>query len=299
MSLLRSADKIEAILASRDPIAHMLVRDMIEVGRTFVNRLKNYSGDGTTFSVIIQEALAGQDTSATELAGICATNATTISRWARGASPHELARVEAVKRLREFLEANLERLAWVENNRDPVEVESKIATREEALRRASCWHKSALRIGFTNGCFDLLHVGHIHLLTRARAECDRLIVGLNTDVSIRRLVARKEKPEGRPIQSETDRAKLVGCLGVVDLVVLFPEERSADIEDDTPTQLIRGIKPDVLVKGADYREDEIVGADIVKTWGGRVERVPFLEGYSTTTTIDRIRVSSATVEPVS
>jgi D-beta-D-heptose 7-phosphate kinase/D-beta-D-heptose 1-phosphate adenosyltransferase len=138
------------------------------------------------------------------------------------------------------------------------------------------WRKQDLRIGFTNGCFDILHPGHVRLLTAARATCDRLIVGLNSDASVRRL-----KGEGRPVQSERARSEVLAALEAVDLVVLF--------EEDTPIQLITQIRPDVLVKGADYTREQVVGHEIVEAYGGEVRLVDILPGFSTTSLVDRAR----------
>ena len=132
---------------------------------------------------------------------------------------------------------------------------------------------------FTNGVFDLLHGGHITLLETARAEGAALVVAVNTDASVRRLV----KGPDRPIVPQEERARLVAALACVDCVVLFDE--------DTPLALIRRLKPDVLVKGADYARDQIVGADDVEAWGGRVVRVPLVPGRSTTDLLTRIRRS--------
>ena len=130
---------------------------------------------------------------------------------------------------------------------------------------------------FTNGCFDLLHLGHVAYLERARALGDVLVVGVNTDASVRRL----EKGAGRPYVGEEDRVRLVGALEVVDAACLFDE--------DTPAELISELVPDVLVKGADYRLDEVVGREVVEAAGGRVELVELLEGRSTTALANRIR----------
>jgi len=142
------------------------------------------------------------------------------------------------------------------------------------------WRRQGLTVGFTNGCFDLLHPGHIAILRGAASHCDRLIVGLNADSSVSRL-----KGSSRPIQSEADRAAVLGAIDCVDLVVIF--------EEDTPLRLIEAVKPDVLVKGADYAESQIVGTDIVHGTGGRVERIELVSGHSTTDLIRR-----ATREPV-
>ena len=145
-----------------------------------------------------------------------------------------------------------------------------------AAEMANAWRLAGERVVFTNGCFDLVHTGHIELLTSAAAEGDRLIVGLNSDASVKRL-----KGPTRPIQTEMDRARIVGALRAVDLVVLFDE--------DTPLALIDAICPDVLVKGADYTEDKVVGGDLVKSRGGRVALVPLVVGRSSTTIVERMR----------
>jgi D-beta-D-heptose 7-phosphate kinase/D-beta-D-heptose 1-phosphate adenosyltransferase len=132
----------------------------------------------------------------------------------------------------------------------------------------SLWKQVGLTVGFTNGCFDLLHPGHIKLLQEAAQQCDRLIVGLNSDASVRRL-----KGHSRPVQSANDRAAVLGALEAVSLVVVFDE--------DTPRDLISNLAPDVLVKGADYSIDEIVGADTVLSAGGRVLTVDLVPGRST------------------
>ncbi|HEY2807002.1 MAG TPA: D-glycero-beta-D-manno-heptose 1-phosphate adenylyltransferase [Gemmatimonadales bacterium] len=130
---------------------------------------------------------------------------------------------------------------------------------------------------FTNGVFDILHRGHVAYLARARAAGDALIVGLNTDASVRRL----GKGDGRPLNREQDRAFVLAGLASVDAVVLFDEA--------TPAELIAALEPDVLAKGADYAESEIVGAELVKARGGKVIRVPLEEGYSTTRMVQTIK----------
>jgi D-beta-D-heptose 7-phosphate kinase/D-beta-D-heptose 1-phosphate adenosyltransferase len=142
------------------------------------------------------------------------------------------------------------------------------------------WRKQDLRIGFTNGCFDILHPGHVKVLTAARGACDRLIVGLNSDASVKRL-----KGEGRPVQDERARAEVLAALEAVDLVVIF--------EEDTPIDLISRIKPSVLVKGGDYTRDQVVGHQVVQANGGEVLLVDILEGFSTTSLVKRAREGKA------
>jgi D-beta-D-heptose 7-phosphate kinase / D-beta-D-heptose 1-phosphate adenosyltransferase len=145
---------------------------------------------------------------------------------------------------------------------------------EEAVRRREEWRKRGLKVGFTNGCYDLLHPGHISLLKSAAAECDRLIVAINSDASVRRL-----KGPTRPVQDERSRACVLGALSAVDLVVIFDE--------DTPAETIAALQPDLLVKGADWAMEQVVGADTVRAAGGRVLLVPLAAGHSTTSLVRR------------
>ena len=147
---------------------------------------------------------------------------------------------------------------------------------EETVER---WRGEGETIGFTNGCFDLLHAGHVNYLDWARRHCDRLVVGLNTDASVRTL-----KGPDRPVNSQAARAAVLAGLTAVDAIVLF--------DDDTPLELITALRPEVLVKGSDYAEGDIVGAPEVRGWGGRVLRAPLLEGYSTTEVLGRLGPTS-------
>jgi D-beta-D-heptose 7-phosphate kinase / D-beta-D-heptose 1-phosphate adenosyltransferase len=144
----------------------------------------------------------------------------------------------------------------------------------------AAWRKQGLRIGFTNGCFDILHPGHVKVLTAARGACDRLIVGLNSDASVKRL-----KGEGRPVQNESARAEVLAALEAVDLVAVF--------EEDTPLKLITAIRPSVLVKGGDYTRETVVGHEIVEAHGGEVVLVDILPGHSTTSLVSRARGGKA------
>ena len=147
--------------------------------------------------------------------------------------------------------------------------------------RLDVWRKQGLRIGFTNGCFDILHPGHVKLMAQSRAACDRLVVGLNSDAS----VARLKGPE-RPVQKVQARAEVLAALEAVDLVVVF--------EDDTPRELISRVRPSVLVKGADYTREQVVGHDIVESYGGEVLLVDLLPGHSTTDIVKRSRSTAKT-----
>lgn len=148
-------------------------------------------------------------------------------------------------------------------------IKNKIVPLSTFHSQLSTFHSQGLRVVFTNGCFDILHRGHVEYLSKAADKGDVLVVGLNTDASVKRL-----KGEGRPVNNQEARALVLASLGFVDAVVLFDE--------DTPYELIKAVRPDVLVKGADYKPEEIVGYDIVTSYGGSVETVPLVEGYSTT-----------------
>jgi len=141
------------------------------------------------------------------------------------------------------------------------------------------WRRQGVRIGFTNGCFDLLHPGHIKVLTAARGLCDRLIVGLNSDASVRRL-----KGEGRPVQEAHARAEVLAALEAVDLVIVF--------EQDTPLELLKRVRPKVLIKGGDYRLDQVVGREQVEADGGEVVLVDLVPGFSTTELVKRSRTAT-------
>ncbi|MCH8181560.1 MAG: D-glycero-beta-D-manno-heptose-7-phosphate kinase [Proteobacteria bacterium] len=166
-------------------------------------------------------------------------------------------------------------LAEALHSADVLASDAKVKTRAPALDIIQRWRARGDRIGFTNGCFDLVHAGHVSLLAQAKAACDRLVVGLNSDESVQRL-----KGEGRPLQPEASRSLVLASLSGVDLVVVFAE--------DTPQALIEAIRPDVLVKGADYSVDDVVGADIVQGYGGKVLLAEIMPGHSTTDTIARM-----------
>ena len=160
-----------------------------------------------------------------------------------------------------------------------VGAEDKILSRDRLLVRAQEWRASGQKLVFTNGCFDLLHVGHVTLLEQCRAFGDKLIIAINTDASVQRL-----KGPNRPLVKDTDRARVLAALAAIDAVVMF--------DDDTPLALIEAVKPDVLVKGGDYSEETVVGAEAVRQHGGRVEIVPTVEGFSTTAIVNRMAGSN-------
>jgi rfaE bifunctional protein nucleotidyltransferase chain/domain len=155
-------------------------------------------------------------------------------------------------------------------------VTGKLKTLDELISVAALARSSGKIVVFTNGCFDLLHRGHVHVLREAKAAGDLLIVAINSDRSVRAI-----KGPARPVISETDRLELIAAMEMVEYVILFDEL--------DPSKLIAAIKPDVLAKGGDWGADEVVGAEIVERNGGRVVRVPYLKGYSTSEIIERIR----------
>jgi D-glycero-beta-D-manno-heptose 1-phosphate adenylyltransferase len=152
----------------------------------------------------------------------------------------------------------------------------KIRETAEAKKKVAEWKAKGQRVVFTNGCFDILHLGHVDYLEKARNLGDRLIIGLNTDSSVSRF-----KGPQRPIQDQKSRARILSSLQFVDMVVLFDE--------DTPKELISTLVPDVLVKGSDYLAENIVGADVVKKAGGEVRTIDLVTGYSTSKVVEKIR----------
>jgi D-beta-D-heptose 7-phosphate kinase / D-beta-D-heptose 1-phosphate adenosyltransferase len=155
-------------------------------------------------------------------------------------------------------------------------LQNKIMSRDDAIVLARTWRKNGFKVGFTNGCFDILHVGHLAILSFSRQNCGRLIVAVNSDASVKRL-----KEPGRPINSENDRAMVLAALSVVDAVVIFDE--------DTPLEMIEQLNPDVLVKGADYSIEQIVGARHVMSYGGKVLTCELIPGKSTTRVVNTLR----------
>jgi D-beta-D-heptose 7-phosphate kinase/D-beta-D-heptose 1-phosphate adenosyltransferase len=161
--------------------------------------------------------------------------------------------------------------------------ETKIANRQRVADETARWRAEGLRVGFTNGCFDILHRGHVAYLAQARAWCDRLVVGLNSDRSVKAL-----KGEGRPVNDQDSRALVLAGLSSVDLLAVFDEE--------TPMELIKAARPDVLIKGADYSVATVVGADFVQSYGGQVRLADLVDGFSTTAAIARMSAAKPASE---
>ena len=167
-------------------------------------------------------------------------------------------------------------LAAALHREEVLAIDSKVMELEPALARIAAWRARGHQVGFTNGCFDILHYGHLHYLAEARDLGERLVIGLNSGASVRRL-----KGPTRPINDELTRTHLLAALQVVDAVVIF--------DQDTPLELIRLVRPDILVKGGDWRPEQIIGSDIVLAQGGKVLSLPFIQGYSTTNIEQKIK----------
>jgi D-beta-D-heptose 7-phosphate kinase/D-beta-D-heptose 1-phosphate adenosyltransferase len=249
----------EAVIVTRSERGLTLVR---EDGPTLhiptrARAVADVSGAGDTFVAALAIMLAGDAT--LDDAAVIANVAAGVSVSKPGTATVDHAELTATLHQRELLT-----------------IDDKIAADlPAALARVASWRAQGLRVGFTNGCFDLIHPGHVRLLQQSRAACDRLVVGLNSDESVRRL-----KGPDRPVQNETARATVMASMASADLVVLF--------EEDTPQRLIEAIRPDMLIKGADYRIDQVVGGAFVQQHGGRVVLIDLEEGHSTTNTIRRI-----------
>lgn len=172
---------------------------------------------------------------------------------------------------------SLNELCQQEEHSQTLAKSTKIYDVKSALETIQSWKTQGDLVGFTNGCFDILHQGHLSLLSQARAKCDRLIVAVNSDTSVKRL-----KGTSRPVQDEETRSAVLAALQDVDMVIIF--------EEDTPYELIEKCEPDLLVKGADYKVSEVVGANLVQSRGGKVVLIDILDGYSTTKVIEKMHV---------
>lgn len=256
---LRERAKVEAVVLTRGADG-MTIFDPGEVegavthAPTVASQVFDVSGAGDTVVAALALALA------------CGASVTTAARIGNAAAGIAVSkRGTAVVRAEELSVA----LGGAKTGNDP-----KIVSNGAASTIVADWQAKGLKVGLTNGCFDLLHPGHVELLKRSRAECDRLVVALNTDASVRRL-----KGDARPVQNEHARSVVMAAIDSVDLVTLFDE--------DTPLPLISLLRPDYLIKGADYTLATVVGADLVRAYGGKVILVPLEKGHSTTSIIAR------------
>ena len=252
---LLAETEAEHVLLTRGPAGMMLVSAAGAVSRipAVAREVYDVSGAGDTVAAVLAAAFGSGASllDAVELANIAAGIVVGKAGTAV-VEPHEL--IHEVR------------------NRSAIGTSDKVLQRDEAVELAGTWRSKGLAIGFTNGCFDLLHPGHLRLLETARASCDRLLVGLNSDQSVKRL-----KGPARPIQSQLARALVLASLNYVDAVVIFDE--------DTPEELIRALRPNVLVKGGEYRPEKVVGADLLADWGGKLLLVDMMPGWSTTATV--------------
>jgi D-beta-D-heptose 7-phosphate kinase/D-beta-D-heptose 1-phosphate adenosyltransferase len=251
---------VEAILVTRSEEGMTLAAHGVEPVHipAFAVKVRDVSGAGDTVVATVAAMLAmGADL---EAAARAANAAGAVAVGKRGTATASFSELRAML-LPPALRAYEEKIAL-----DPSLLDERLAD----------WRRAGLRIGFTNGCFDLLHPGHLKVLAEARAACDRLVVGLNSDASTRRL-----KGDGRPIQDELSRAQLLAALEAVDLVAIFAE--------DTPVELIRRVRPQVLVKGGDYTKEQVIGRELVEALGGEVLIVETLPERSTTRLVERSR----------
>jgi D-beta-D-heptose 7-phosphate kinase/D-beta-D-heptose 1-phosphate adenosyltransferase len=256
---LRDALGTEAVLVTRSEAGMTLVSDGAPVHvPAYPVRVRDVSGAGDTVVAVVSAMLAMQGDFEAAMRAANAAAAVVVGK--RGTATASVAEL----RTRILPAATLapeEKIVFDWNLLDD---------------HLSDWRKQGLRVGFTNGCFDLLHPGHVKLLAGARAACDRLVVGLNGDASVTRL-----KGAGRPVQPVQARAEVLAALEAVDLVAVFDE--------DTPEKLIVHVKPTVLVKGADYTREQVVGREIVEALGGEIVLIDLVPGHSTSSMVERTR----------
>ena len=256
---LRKALSAQAVLVTRSEAGMTLVHDGASVHvPAYPVRVRDVSGAGDTVVAIIAAMLALRADFESAMRAANAGAAVVVGK--RGTATVSVAELRA-----SILPAST------------LAPEEKIVFDWAMLdEHLGAWKSQGLRVGFTNGCFDLLHPGHVRLLAAARAACDRLVLGLNSDSSVRRL-----KGEGRPVQPVGARAEVLAALEAVDLVVVF--------EEDTPLKLIERVKPTVLVKGGDYTRETVVGYEIVEALGGEIILIDLVPGHSTTAMVERSR----------
>jgi D-beta-D-heptose 7-phosphate kinase/D-beta-D-heptose 1-phosphate adenosyltransferase len=256
---LRRALAVDAVLVTRSEAGMTLVHDGTSVHvPAYPVRVRDVSGAGDTVVAIVAGMLALRADYESAMRAANAGAAVVVGK--RGTATVSVAELRA-------------RILPAATLAPEEKIVFDWAVLDEHL---AVWRKQGLRVGFTNGCFDLLHPGHVRLLAAARAACDRLVLGLNGDGSVRRL-----KGEGRPVQPVVARAEVLAALEAVDLVVVF--------EEDTPLELIERVKPTVLVKGGDYTRETVVGHEIVEALGGAVVLVDLVPGQSTTAMVERSR----------
>jgi len=246
--------KIDAILVTRSQEGMSLIQSSGEVThlKAEAKEVFDVSGAGDTVVAVVASAF-GSGASLSEAAELANIAAGIVVGKVGTAVTHSKDLIQAL------------------HHQELSSTEAKILDVDTAMDRTELWRCKGYKVGFANGFFDLLHPGHLSLLTQAKETCDRLIVGLNGDISVRRI-----KGES-PVQHETARSAILASLEVVDIVVIF--------QDDTPVRLLNILKPDVLIKGANYKPEEVVGADLVKNYGGEIVLADITDIYSTNSTI--------------
>ena len=283
-NLLELSEAVEASVENTETALKSAARDLLRTlgcGAVLVTRSERgviavgADGDEATYPADARRVVDVSGAGDTLVAGFCLALAADASLANAAKIANAAAGIVVGKR--GTAQAGAAELREAVLSRPHFRIHSKLLPRGEELAAALReWRRGGYVIGFTNGCFDILHPGHIELLRQARAHCDRLIVGLNSDASVRRL-----KGETRPIQNEAARATLLAAMGFVDAVVVFGE--------DTPRELLVETLPDVLVKGADYTIDQVVGHEIVEAAGGRVVLVELVPESSTTRIVEKLR----------
>jgi D-beta-D-heptose 7-phosphate kinase/D-beta-D-heptose 1-phosphate adenosyltransferase len=259
---LRSRLHLQFLVATLSELGIALIDSSAEVFPAQTREVFDVSGAGDTVIATLTAAIA---------AGFAPRDAVILANIAAGVVVGKIGTVPITAQ---------ELLAEVASTEQREQTRQRIYTRTELEPLVLQWKQQGERIVFTNGCFDLLHVGHIRLLQEAKALGTKLVVAINSDASVQRL----KGPE-RPIVRERDRAEILSHLSSVDAVLVFDE--------DTPLEAIQAIRPQILVKGSDYTEATVVGADLVKSWGGRVHLIPLVDGISTTGTVKKIRRAEA------
>lgn len=258
-ALLARQCGIDAILTTRSGDGMTLVRnnDNFKHYPAEAKEVFDVSGAGDTVVACIATALS---------AGVAMEEAIALANTAAGIVVGKVGTAVAYSK----------DLSAILSRQENIIGEKKLCTLVSAEKRVNSWKFSGKTVGFTNGCFDLLHPGHLALLSQAKSKCDKLVVGLNSDASIKQL-----KGTNRPVQNQDARASVLTSLETVDIVIVF--------EEDTPAKIIKSLKPDIFIKGADYKIDKIPEATIVEEYGGEIFLADLVEGYSTTLTIDKIK----------
>ncbi|HPF78066.1 MAG TPA: D-glycero-beta-D-manno-heptose-7-phosphate kinase [Alphaproteobacteria bacterium] len=270
--VLMKQSGVENVVATRseDGMSVVPKKGTVKHLKTKVQEVYDVSGAGDTVVAVLAACLA---------AGASLVDAAQFANIAGGLAVAKVG--TAIIRHDEILSA----IENDDNNLSQGRI-ARIADWDSAKELIRKWQKQGLKVGFTNGCFDIVHYGHVNYLNQARDKCDRLVLGLNHDQSVKIL-----KGENRPINDQMARATVIGALGSVDLVVFFGAEEEG--QDNTPCDLVAALKPDILMKGGDYTVDQLPEAKVVLSYGGAVDIMPLYEGYSTTNIIRKSKSEAA------